>query len=396
MRRAVKKTLREKSDIYEDVDIGSQSYQNVRDTPFLNTSNRSSQTFNDEVTSSKQIRPKMIPPRMSQDPIPTPRKSSLSRSRNQSVESLHGMNSLPRKLINREPHYKVPPPNPRPVNPNDCHQYSQILYEDDQDNQKFKEMIINKKSSETGKSNRQQPDQIRHTNQKEKSSRKSLGNTEESTRKSVNSKYQNNYLEERRLSVGGSRSRSKQKPNICKNDDDLDNNSNNFANSDVKVELTGEEDRFYDVKEELVKKSKAIATLPNGSKYPCVIVQKKSKSTDNSLRRENSLQKEFVTPPQTAQRNFKNYIPVEMKMKPDWFDDLKVKEDPKDPQPSSIIDGVLYTSRALIEEEKAEAKPQKLNTFNLIQSEVFETYDVCKNVTREFDKMSKVTTVETL
>ena len=150
MRRAVKKTLREKSDIYEDVDIGSQSYQNVRDTPFINTSNRSSQTFNDEVTSSKQIRPKMIPPRMSQDPIPTPRKSSLSRSRNQSVESLHGMNSLPRKLINREPHYKVPPPNPRPVNPNDCHQYSQILYEDDQDNQKFKEMIINKKSSETG------------------------------------------------------------------------------------------------------------------------------------------------------------------------------------------------------------------------------------------------------
>ena len=183
MRRAVKKTLREKSDIYEDVDIGSQSYQNVRDTPFINTSNRSSQTFNDEVTSSKQIRPKMIPPRMSQDPIPTPRKSSLSRSRNQSVESLHGMNSLPRKLINREPHYKVPPPNPRPVNPNDCHlssqpisvqysdhvttldqsaandchQYSQILYEDDQDNQKFKEIIINKKASETGKSNKQQP-----------------------------------------------------------------------------------------------------------------------------------------------------------------------------------------------------------------------------------------------
>ena len=386
MRQAVK-TSRRQSDVYEDVDIGTQSYQNVRDNPLINASKRSSQSLNDETTSCKQIRPKMIPPRKSQDPIPTPRKSSLSRSRDQSVESLHKMSlSLPRKLYpKKEPHYKVPPPNPRPVNPvHDCHLYSQIVYEDEGDKQSFNEMDSRKKSTELGKRS-QQADKIRQSKQKDRS--KLSDKRQSSPSRSVDSitKHQNNYPGGRKLS-DGSRSRSKQKSNICKNGD-LDNNSNELADSNVKVELTGEEDRFYDAKEELVKKSKAIATLPDGSKYPCVIVQKKAKSTENSLKRENKLKKEDSTPPQKSQRNFKDYIPVEMKMKPDWFDDLKVKDEPKGPQPTSIIDGVLYTSRALIEEEKC--KYQKLNTFNLIQPEVFETYDVCKNYTRECNKKGK-------
>ena len=389
MRQAVKNTRRQ-SDVYEDVDIGTQSYQNVRDNPLINGSKKSSQRLNDDTTSCKQIRPKMIPPRKSQDPIPTPRKSSLSRSRDQSVESLHSMSlSLPRKLYpKKEPHYKVPRPNPRPVNPvNDCHLYSQIVYEDEGDKQSFNDMDLKKKSTISDKRS-QQPDQIRQSKHMERSKlsdkKQSSGN---SSRKSVDSisKCQNNYPEGRKPS-DRSQSRSKQKSNICKNGD-LENNSNELADSDVKVELTGEEDRFYDAKEELVKKSKAIATLPDGSKYPCVIVQKKAKSTENSLKRENKLKTDVSTPPQKAQRNFKNYTPVEMKMKPDWFDDLKVKDEPKGPRPTSIIDGVLYTSRALIEEEKS--KSQKLNTFNLIQPEVFETYDVCKNYTREYDKIGK-------
>merc|ERR1712106_1091370 len=63
----------------------------------------------------------------------TPRKSSLTRSRNQSTESINRMNSLPRELYpKREPYYKVPPPNPKLVNPNDQHFYSEPLYEEDQ------------------------------------------------------------------------------------------------------------------------------------------------------------------------------------------------------------------------------------------------------------------------
>ena len=36
-----------------------------------------------------------------------------------------------------------------------------------------------------------------------------------------------------------------------------------------------------------------------------------------------------------------DYIPVEMPMRPDWFNDLQPKEKPK---PKTIVDGVLYTS----------------------------------------------------
>ena len=375
MRQAAK-NIRRQSDVYEDVDIGTQSYQNVRDNPLINASKGSSQRLSDDSSLKHNTKPKMIPPRKSQEPIPTPRKSSLSRSRDQSVESLHKMSlSLPRKLYpKKEPHYKVPPPNPRPVNPvDDCHLYSQIVYEDEGDKQSCND--LGKRS--------QQPDQIRQNKHMERSKlsdkKQSSGN---SLRKSVESitKYQNNYP------GGRSESRSKQKSNTFKNGDPV-KNSNEHTDSNVKVELTGEEDRFYDAKEELVKKSKAIATLPDGSKYPCVIVQKKAKSTENSLKREKHLKTEVDKPPQKAQRNFKNYTPVEMKMKPDWLDDLKVKDESKGPPPTSIIDGVLYTSRALIEEEKS--KSQKLNTFNLIKPEVFETYDVCKNYTREYDKIDK-------
>ena len=36
-----------------------------------------------------------------------------------------------------------------------------------------------------------------------------------------------------------------------------------------------------------------------------------------------------------------DYTPVEMPMRPDWFNDLQPKEKPK---PKTIVDGVLYTS----------------------------------------------------
>merc|ERR1719342_2023844 len=143
----------------------------------------------------------------------------------------------------------------------------------------------------------------------------------------------------------------------------------------------------------MVKKSKAIATLPDGSKYPCVIVQKKSKTEGGSRKTSSeniSDAKLTDTPPKKAARTFKNYTPVEMKMKPDWFDDLKIREEVKKPRPTSIIDGVLYTSRALIEESNSKLKQQKLNTFNLIEPEVFETYDVCKNVSVNYETVPKV------
>ena len=68
-----------------------------------------------------------------------------------------------------------------------------------------------------------------------------------------------------------------------------------------------------------------------------------------------------------------NYVPVEMPLRPDWFD-LQPLLEPEQ-RPKSIIDGVLYTSRALLETNQ-KSKPL---AFNLILPEIFETYDVCRH-----------------
>ena len=67
-----------------------------------------------------------------------------------------------------------------------------------------------------------------------------------------------------------------------------------------------------------------------------------------------------------------NYVPVEMPLRPDWFDMKPPLE--SDLRPNSIIDGVLYTSGSLLESNQ-KSKPL---AFNLILPEIFETYDVCK------------------
>ena len=46
------------------------------------------------------------------------------------------------------------------------------------------------------------------------------------------------------------------------------------------------------------------------------------------------------------------------------------------PKPKEILDGVLYTSRALQEETQIYEKG--LAKFSLIEPEVFQTYDVCQ------------------
>ena len=165
---------------------------------------------------------------------------------------------------------------------------------------------------------------------------------------------------------------------------DLEASTNIETDTPVEVELSEAEERFYDTKEEqgavLIKKSKGIATLPDGSKYPCVIVQKKAKKDSKAEQHEpeKKLEEIIIQPPKT-ERKVKDYIPTEMKLKPDWFDDLKIKSAvSKTPRPTSIIDGVLYTSKALID---SDTKSKKLGTFNLIEAEVFEMYDVCKNQT---------------
>jgi len=83
-----------KSDIYEDIEVG-QSYENFNDNPILEKSKKISRMITkqdkDYALPTKINKPKIIPPRTCQEPIPTPRKSSLTRSRNQSTESINRM-----------------------------------------------------------------------------------------------------------------------------------------------------------------------------------------------------------------------------------------------------------------------------------------------------------------
>ena len=94
------------------------SYENTLAFP-QNTQNRLSSTSLASTTSSSsdRARPKLIPPRACQQPIPTPRTRSLarrSREPSQETTSPRGTGARPSK---REPYYKVPPPNPREVTP---------------------------------------------------------------------------------------------------------------------------------------------------------------------------------------------------------------------------------------------------------------------------------------
>jgi len=390
------KNARKSSGIYEDIDVG-QSYENFNDNPVLEKSKKISRMVTkhdkDYALPSKINKPKIIPPRTSQDPIPTPRKTSLTRSRNQSTESINRLNSLTRETYpKKEPHYKVPPPNPKLVNPNDHHFYTEPLYEEDlqtlNENKQRVPQTPNKVSNGHKKGNNQN---IKSSNssksvkasgsekyvrkvpdkQSTKADRQDKSRLDERNIKSLLNKQDQNFAP----NLG-----SKQK--IREACGDLEASTNIEIDTPVEVELSEAEDRFYDTKEEqgavLIKKSKGIATLPDGSKYPCVIVQKKAKK-DNKTEQQKTEKKIEEVPPKKTERKVKDYIPTEMKLKPDWFDDLKIKKDvSKTPRPTSIIDGVLYTSKALID---SDTKSKKLGTFNLIEPEVFEMYDVCKNKT---------------
>jgi len=377
------------SSIYEDIDIG-QSYENFNDNPLIEKCKKIAHVTKNKkeyALPTKINKPKIIPPRTSQEPIPTPRKTSLTRSRNQSTESIPRMNSLPRDMYpKKEPYYKVPPPNPKPVTSNYQHFYSEPLYEENQ--MKLNQAVQNTRnlSSDTNQNNqnlkdinnlrksvKSSPNQERSRKSKQctKPSRQDTSRQDEFSTKTPSIKQDQDI-------PPNLRSKQKHRKKII----DPEGSTNNLTDTRVEVELSETNDRFYDTKEEigavLIKKSNGIATLPDGSKYPCVIVQKKTKKDSNSD--QNKQNKDKIVeeiPPKKAERIAKNYIPTEMPMKPDWFDDLKIKKDKKEtPRPTSIIDGVLYTSKALIE---ADSKTKKLATFNLIEPEVFETYDVCKN-----------------
>jgi hypothetical protein len=154
----------------------------------------------------------------------------------------------------------------------------------------------------------------------------------------------------------------------------------------VAVEEDGAEDKFYDVQEAegevLIKKTKGIATLADGSKYPCVIVQKKPKKSNSLGRAERTAEKPVTNIESDTKAEHQDYTPTPMPaMKNDWLTALEPKKQTERlPKPKEIVDGVLYTSRAL--QEDTQIYEMGLAKFSLIEPEVFQTYDVCRQPSR--------------
>ena len=352
-----------------------QSYENTQAFPGLSESQKhlSSTSLASTSSSGDRARPKLIPPRTCQEPIPTPRTRSLARRSRERSQETTGVS--PRGTgVRREPYYKVPPPNPREVTPPlpaSTHHYEYLDLEGGQGG-------LQEVAPPTPASGR-------------RSSASSL-----------------------------SKSSLKKKSKA------------NLDSSAVAVTLDEDGDTFYDTKEDagdvLIKKSKGIATLPDGSTYPCVIVQKKTKkgslergasgndkkhnpmslTSIDSFSSKDSIQSSPASATYSPKEVFKSvrpireYSPVSVSSKTslplkeysptplpskshnskpamnnDWLDALKPKViEERSPKPKEILDGVLYTSRALQEETQIYEKG--LAKFSLIEPEVFQTYDVCQ------------------
>ena len=305
-----------------------QSYQNTEQNfhglgDIQNRLSTLSLASNSSTERGRVNKPKAIPPRTCQEPIPTPRRGTLARRSREASQETTG---LPAREVKaggrREPYYKVPLPHPREVTP--------------------------------------PLPGAKHT-------------------------YEYLELEASRGRMQGRRdSASSSIPRKNKKQTAPNPGSESLGGVDV-AELEGSEDKFYDAHEAegevLIKKTKGIATLADGSKYPCVIVQKKPKK-NSSLGKAGNNSEKLVTEMDDSEvedvKEYQDYTPTPMPvMKNDWLAALEPKARvDRTPKPKEIVDGVLYTSKAF--EEESQIYEMGLAKFSLIEPEVFQTYDVCK------------------
>ena len=141
----------------------------------------------------------------------------------------------------------------------------------------------------------------------------------------------------------------------------------------------------------LVEQIICVTHLPDNGLQPAVLLDKKPRiqqsmaeaQSQHTVAKAQSRQAVAeAQSEQTASSDWQPYVPLERKrLQPDWLEDLRLKEEAGEqsgqppPRPKSIVDGVLYTSRAL----EAEAETSGGASYSLIAPEVFETYDVCRS-----------------
>jgi len=441
LRAVHKKALAGGNADYETVSL---AYENFKDNPLLDNRQKNIKTVGSKQQTSTEAtalatsvasgKPKLIPPRTSLEPIPTPRtmgrRASTTSSRDHSQEigkqePVEPHYKSPTRLVRAqdrnvyaEPVYKQSPQPSQPGHghykgPKEC---SELVHKLHGVGPQSKQSLPRRQSQEINTSSNLHPSSLSKTQQKNKSISQSKSKSKEHSDKQDNnrSKTQTNNQSKNNLNQSQSQS-AKQTQQKNSKGDQLEQLAQPLLEKEKqRTETTKKEQQQNqrkvlrkvsipeDEKKKVETKAEVEARRQSPSTY--VLIVKDSPSDDDAFVNEadatalevktRSIASQPVGiqyPREIPQRkpltlldttkdpaDWKLFVPVERKLQPDWFEDLQKKEvkEGMHPRPKSIVDGILYTSRALEEKEEEQAAGA---SYSLIDPEVFETYDVCRS-----------------
>lgn len=414
-----------------DYEMVSLAYENFKDNPLLDGRQKKTKSAVLKQLTQKPVtvransaaascKPKHIPPRTCLEPIPTPRtlgrRASTASSRDHSRET---------GKQEDEPHYKSPS---RLIEIRERNVYAEPVYQ--QDTQAPKPSGPSKRSKELS--------EVVHKSQgagPQGHQSRSRQQVYETTEQDFPSKLKSNCQEKNKSTSNEpkenqGRNLSQSMPNKLSNNSDNGSKSQSAKQSQQRIRKVQPEQMAFSLKEKEKRRTgkgekeeqenvrKVLENVSNslqkGKKKDLAKTEMDDKNQSQGVKHREEISKDDVfanesneadlvdktrvvainggaNPCDTAQKkltiplerqknpaDFQPYVPVERKLQPDWFEDLRNKEAKEgiEPRPKSIVDGVLYTSRALAAEEKEQAAGA---SYSLIDPEVFETYDVCRS-----------------
>ena len=374
------------------------SYENFQDNPIMKDRRRISRQAKNKVEytmPNKINKPRAVPPRSSIEPIPTPRKSSAGRSREQSRE--------------KEPYYKQPPSNKPVVKQKTSREPVHSHHDKARNRQRPKQAAYSSSSGSDSQSEQSDTyavidysDNHYQAAKKENLSGKSeLRGMKADIQKKATPRHKQQESQRRRSLKYSELSDDSEYEKIAKKasrpekslvrqaaiaDSKIKSKNNTKSTNDCRVKHSVKKQETEESKkstEEKLYKSSKIPILQAKSKQSKHIQERSPKKTrgeretnkskqepvkksrddlakinhskqHNSswqARSENSISSKSKNPAVTAAAvkrdlgGLSTYTPMEMPLqRPDWFEEAAASK-PKEPRPKSIVDGVLYTSR---------------------------------------------------
>ena len=386
------------------------SYENFQDNPIMKDRRRISRQAKNKVEytmPNKINKPRAVPPRSSIEPIPTPRKSSAYRSREQSRE--------------KEPYYKQPPSNkPVHVKQNTSREPVHLHYDKARKRQRPHQAAYS--SSSGSDSQTEQSDTYAVINYSDKhhqaakkgnhSSKSELRGEKAAIQRKVTPRHKQQESQSRRSSKYSEFSDDSEYEKISKKpsrpekspvrqaaiaDSKIKSKNNTKTTNDCRIKHSVKKQESEESKKSREVQSSKIPVLQAKTKQSKSAQERFPKKTNEERERNKSKQgpekrspdvlakinhgkqhyssrparseisissTKAKNPPvaaaaATKARNppvaeaavkrdlggLSTYTPMEIPLqRPDWFEEAAASK-PKEPRPKSIVDGVLYTSR---------------------------------------------------